>query len=153
VATPAPQPSPTPSAPRSQTAAKPKPQAESRGTHRPGAQDGNPRPGGKNGNGGGAGNGGGGGGTAALPRYRTNPKPVYPPEARRDRQEGVVLLSVEIGADGEPKSVVLKRTSGFPLLDEAALRAVRRWSFLPATMAGLPVASSADVPIRFNLAQ
>ncbi|MDD5349636.1 MAG: TonB family protein [Chthoniobacteraceae bacterium] len=100
----------------------------------------------------GNGTGGGGGGTSALPRYRTNPKPVYPPEARRNHQEGVVLLSVEIGADGQPKSVAIKRTSGFPLLDQSAVQAVRRWTFEPATTAGLPVATRADIPVRFSLA-
>ena len=86
-------------------------------------------------------------------RYRSNPRPDYPADARRNHQEGVVLLSVEVGADGQPKEVALKRTSGFALLDQAAIQAVRRWAFEPAVAAGFPVASRVDVPVRFSLAQ
>ena len=86
-------------------------------------------------------------------RYRSNPRPEYPQEARRAGQEGVVLLSVEVGTDGRADSVSLKRGSGYPLLDEAAIRAVRGWTFEPKTVASLPVASTVDVPIRFNLSE
>jgi periplasmic protein TonB len=88
---------------------------------------------------------------SAHPRYRSNPKPEYPPEARRLRQQGLVLLSVQVGADGRPSDVSLKRSSGFPALDQAANQAVRRWSFEPARVAGLAVASRVDVPVRFSL--
>ena len=84
--------------------------------------------------------------------YRSNPKPDYPEEARRQHQEGVVLLSVEVGTDGRPSSVSLKNSSGFPLLDQAAIQAVKRWTFEPARSGPLAVASRVDVPVRFNLA-
>src|SRR5581483_2787746 len=48
----------------------------------------------------------------ARPSYRSNPKPEYPADARRLRQEGVVVVSVEVSADGHPLSVSLKRSSG-----------------------------------------
>lgn len=83
--------------------------------------------------------------------YRSHPRPEYPAQARRDRQEGVVLLKVQIGPDGRPADVALQRSSGFPLLDESAIRAVKRWTFEPATAVGLPVASQVEVPVRFNL--
>ena len=86
-------------------------------------------------------------------RYLSNPKPDYPAEARRERQEGVVLVSVEVGADGRAGEVSLGRSSGFPLLDEAAVEAVRRWSFAPAEEAGVPVSSRVEVPVRFSLAR
>ncbi len=86
-------------------------------------------------------------------RYRSNPKPDYPPEAKRLRQQGVVLLKVEVGADGRAGGVSLERSSGFPLLDQAAIQAVKRWTFEPATVAGLPAASAVDVPIRFSLSE
>ncbi len=89
--------------------------------------------------------------TDARPRYRSNPKPDYPAEARWQHQEGVVLLSVEVSAEGRAVAVSLKRSSGFPLLDDAALQSVRRWTFEPARAAGLPVASRVDVPVRFSL--
>ncbi len=85
--------------------------------------------------------------------YRSNPKPDYPAEARRERQEGVVMVSVEVGADGRPGDVSLARSSGFPLLDQAAIQAVRRWTFDPARAAGLAVSSRVSVPVRFSLAR
>lgn len=85
-------------------------------------------------------------------RYLSNPKPDYPEEARRQREQGVVLVNVEVGADGRPDEVSLKRSSGFPMLDEAAVDAVRRWRFDPARAGGLPVSSRVDVPVRFSLA-
>jgi protein TonB len=86
-------------------------------------------------------------------RYLSNPKPDYPAEARRERQEGVVLVSVEVGADGRAGEVSLGRSSGFALLDAAAVEAVRRWSFAPAEEAGVPVSSRVEVPVRFSLAR
>jgi protein TonB len=86
-------------------------------------------------------------------RYLSNPKPEYPAEARRERQEGVVLVSIEVGANGRAGEVSLGRSSGFPLLDEAAVEAVRRWSFAPAEEAGVPVSSRVEVPVRFSLAR
>ena len=88
---------------------------------------------------------------SSVPRYRSNPPPEYPPEARERHQEGVVLLDVDVGADGRPAQVGVKQSSGFPSLDRAALTAVRRWTFEPARTAGLPVASRVEIPIRFDL--
>jgi protein TonB len=85
--------------------------------------------------------------------YRSNPKPDYPAEARQERQEGVVIVSVEVGADGRPSDVSLARSSGYPLLDQAAVQAVRRWTFDPARAAGLAVSSRVSVPVRFSLSR
>jgi protein TonB len=86
-------------------------------------------------------------------RYLSNPRPDYPEVARQQHQEGMVLVSVEVGTDGHASDVILARTSGFPLLDAAALQAVRRWRFEPAQVGGLPVSSRVDVPVRFSLAR
>ena len=86
-------------------------------------------------------------------RYLSNPRPDYPEEARQKHQEGVVMVSVEVGTDGSGSDVTLARSSGFPLLDAAALQAVRRWRFEPAQVAGLPVSSRVEVPVRFSLAR
>lgn len=91
--------------------------------------------------------------TSAQPRYRSNPKPEYPREARRLKQQGRVLIDVEVSASGRPASVTLKRSSGVPSLDEAALTAVRRWTFDPARAGGIAISSRVEVPVQFNLAQ
>jgi protein TonB len=87
----------------------------------------------------------------ATPRYRTNPKPDYPIASQRRREEGVVVLNVAVDAGGTPTSISLKRSSGHPLLDRAALDAVRRWTFEPARSGGVPMVSRLDVPVRFSL--
>jgi protein TonB len=89
--------------------------------------------------------------TTARPRYRSNPQPIYPAEARRLRQQGQVLLTVEVSAQGRALSVALKQSSGFPSLDQSAIQTVGRWSFEPARIGGMPVTSRAEVPVRFRL--
>lgn len=100
-----------------------------------------------------AGHGGAGGGATTQARYLSNPRPDYPPDARRLRQQGVVYLSVEVGADGRPTDVAVSRSSGFPELDQAAAAAVRRWLFAPARAGGLAMASHVEIPVRFSLEQ
>ena len=67
--------------------------------------------------------------------------------------EGVVLLDVLVAPDGSAADVRVRRSSGFPLLDESALTTVRqRWRFIPARRGDTPVESRVTVPIRFRLA-
>jgi protein TonB len=92
--------------------------------------------------------------TEAEPRYRSNPPPDYPLASKRRREEGVVVLAVTIRADGSVAAVSIKRSSGHPLLDQAALDTVRRvWTFDPARAGGTPVSSTRDVPVRFTLSE
>lgn len=95
----------------------------------------------------------GGARNETKPGYLRNPEPPYPEKARRLGQEGVVLLSVRVSERGEPESVEVKESSGHPLLDEAALKAVRRWVFSPATMGSVPISSQIEIPIRFDLSK
>jgi protein TonB len=81
----------------------------------------------------------------------TNHPPGYPEFARRRGEQGRVMLRVSVSADGTPLEVDVAATSGFPVLDSAALSAVRQWSFVPATQAGAPVSAVAEVPVRFRL--
>lgn len=78
-------------------------------------------------------------------------QPVYPLQARRAGVEGSVLLTVAVRSDGRVGSVVLANSSGSGLLDSAAMRAVRKWSFRPATLNGKAVNSELRVPVRFQL--
>ncbi len=83
--------------------------------------------------------------------YARNPKPLYPEEARRRRLEGVVMLFVTVGIDGRALSVTIKKSSGHRILDRAAKMAITAWRFVPATIGGIPVESTAEVPVRFSL--
>jgi periplasmic protein TonB len=95
----------------------------------------------------------GGSGLAGFlpPRYLRSPPPEYPFEARREKREGIVLLSVKVGLGGSPTAISLRHGSGIRALDEAAIRAVRSWLFQPATLGGQPFAAVVEVPVRFHL--
>jgi protein TonB len=94
----------------------------------------------------------GAGASTGSPGYRTNPKPEYPPLAREKGYEGLVLLRVRVLPDGKAGDVLVERSSGHAILDQAALRAVKTWLFAPATRNGIAVSSWVSVPVRFALA-
>jgi len=83
--------------------------------------------------------------------YLHNPTPAYPPAARRNGEEGRVLLRVRVSAGGQAEAVDIQRSSGFPRLDEAAREAVASWRFTPARRGAADIASSVIVPITFRL--
>ena len=82
-----------------------------------------------------------------------NAPPDYPELARRRGWEGRVLLKVAVSLVGDAVAVEVARPSGFETLDEAARRAVAAWRFRPATVAGVPVAGSVEVPVTFRLTE
>lgn len=61
-----------------------------------------------------------------------NPRPAYPSISRSRREEGTVLLEVLILANGTVGEVRIKESSGYSRLDQTAMRAVKRWRYLPA---------------------
>lgn len=81
----------------------------------------------------------------------SNPNPMYPPDAVQQRLEGRVVLSVTIAVSGSVTKVTVAESCGHQSLDQAALDAVRRWRFSPATRDGKPVEWTARLPIRFRL--
>jgi protein TonB len=97
---------------------------------------------------GGSGRGGFGG---AHPDYLRIPQPRYPAIARQNGWQGKTILRVEIRTDGRVGAVEVLRSSGYAVLDDAAVEAVRAGEFMPARVAGKPVSASVEVPIRFQL--
>lgn len=89
----------------------------------------------------------------ALPRYAENPLPVYPQLARRNGWRGEVVLQVSVTRDGKVNHLDIQHSSGFRILDRAALRAVKDWRFHPARRAGHAVVSEVLVPVEFHLSQ
>jgi periplasmic protein TonB len=83
--------------------------------------------------------------------YLKNPPPAYPSISRRMREEGKVLLTVRVSAQGNAESVQVRQSSGFPRLDEAALEAVRQWRFVPARRGDEAIVASVIVPLIFRL--
>lgn len=83
--------------------------------------------------------------------YGSNPKPNYPGIATSRGWEGTVRLLVRVSIDGYSEEVTIQRSSGYDVLDEAAIEAVEKWKFIPAKRGDTPVSSSVIVPINFVL--
>ena len=90
--------------------------------------------------------------TAKLtpPDLNGNALPRYPEQARRLGWEGRVLLRIWINQQGTVTQVEVEETSGYSLLDAAAVSSVRTWRVQPAQRNGQPVAGSWLLPIRFR---
>ncbi len=85
-----------------------------------------------------------------APRRLHGASPVYPQVARLSRLQGVVILDCVIDERGRVRDArVLK---GIPLLEEAALDAVRKWVYAPSLLDGVPVAVQMTVTVAFQLA-
>jgi TonB family protein len=77
--------------------------------------------------------------------WRSAPFPAYPTEARQLHETGTVLLKVAIGKNGNVERVQVLQSSGHPILDDAAVRAVRLWKAQPK-YAG----RTGTFPVRFS---
>jgi protein TonB len=84
-----------------------------------------------------------------MPKTITGVQPVYPPLARAARKEGTVVVRIRIGEDGAVTDAQV--VESVPLLDRAALDAVRQWTFAPTVVGGRAVASVIDVTLDFVL--
>jgi protein TonB len=84
------------------------------------------------------------------PKVR-NREPVYPDEAVRRGEQGLVILTIRVSPEGLVAGVDIARSSGFGLLDRAARDAVVTWRFVPAVRDGQPIPSSMALRINFQL--
>lgn len=84
-------------------------------------------------------------------RSGNNPRPDYPRAAREAGWEGTVVLQVLVLPDGTAGNVTLHKTSGYSILDEAALNAVKGWQFIPAMDGNFAIKSMVRMPVRFDL--
>jgi TonB family protein len=87
------------------------------------------------------------GGTIKAPTKVKDVRPVYPPIAREAGVAGVVIIEVKIGTDGRVEEGRVLRS--IPLLDQAALDAVKQWEFTPTMLNGVPVPVIMTVTINF----
>jgi protein TonB len=83
------------------------------------------------------------------PRLLRQAKPVYPQDAFVRKVEGVVVVEILIDATGRVARV--RVVQSVPLLDAAALAAVRQWVFEPAIKKGRPVSTVAIAPVTFRI--
>lgn len=84
-------------------------------------------------------------------RYARVVKPKYPRKARTEGWEGTTVLKVRVDRGGRPGLIAVDRSSGFEVLDRAAVRAMRRWEFHPARNGHRTIASWVKVPVSFQL--
>ena len=83
--------------------------------------------------------------------YLHNPAPEYPAMSRRRGEQGRLTLRVVVNINGDAENVQLDKSSGFELLDKAAITAVKGWKFVPAKNNNQPVSGTVIVPVRFSL--
>ncbi len=87
----------------------------------------------------------------ARPSYGFTPRPSYPTVAIRRGYEGSVILNVRVLPNGRPDEINIFKSSGHKVLDNAALKAVKKWKFVPAQKGFKAVASWVKVPVEFRL--
>lgn len=90
------------------------------------------------------------GGEVVAPIKLSAPPPVYPDLARAARLQGIVILRCVIDEQGRVTDVEVLKGKGLGL-SEAAVEAVRQWTYRPATWHGRPVAVYLNLTVRFHL--
>ena len=88
-------------------------------------------------------------GDITPPKLIKEVQPVYPEDARQGRVEGVVILSVKTAADGRVTDVMILRS--IPLLNQAAIDAVKQWVYKPLLVNGVAKPAVFTVTVRFQL--
>jgi TonB family protein len=89
-------------------------------------------------------------GGVTVPQVIFNPEPSFSEEARKAKQQGVVMLLAVVGIDGHTYDIRVAQSLGMGL-DEKAIEAVNRWRFRPATLNGQAVATQIAVQVDFHL--
>lgn len=89
------------------------------------------------------------GGQVQAPALMKRVPPVYPPSAVRAKVEGVVILEATVGRDGRVEDVAILRS--VPLLDRAAMDAVRQWEYAPLLLNGEAERFLLTVTVNFSL--
>ncbi|WP_145054254.1 energy transducer TonB [Lignipirellula cremea] len=89
--------------------------------------------------------------TKTPPDFSSNQAPQYPAEAVRRGWEGTVMLELEVAASGRVGRVTILQSSGYPILDRAAVNAVQKWRGEPAQLFGAAIPTTEKLPVRFRL--
>ncbi|WP_256701296.1 energy transducer TonB [Caballeronia sordidicola] len=83
--------------------------------------------------------------------YLKNPAPSYPAAARRLGYQGQTVLKVHVLASGSPDKVEIIQSSGYDMLDQSAVAAVKKWDFVPAKRGQAAIDGWVNVPLDFKL--
>jgi len=89
------------------------------------------------------------GGVIKTPQKLVNVSPRYPDDALQAKVQGEVVLDVIVDANGVPTDVQISQS--VPMLDAAAIEAVRQWRYEPTLMNGVAVPVVMTVTLGFKL--
>jgi len=89
-------------------------------------------------------------GCITVPHATYSPDPKYPKKESKAHHRGTVILGLVVDADGLPRDIKVYLPLS-PEFDEAALDAVKKWKFSPATKDGKPIATQTKVEVSFHL--
>jgi protein TonB len=89
--------------------------------------------------------------TDRSPSILSSPKPPYPRDAFRAKQEGRVSVDIEVLSDGKVGRTLLHATSGVTALDESALESIKKWQYSPGSRGGKLNAQWIRVVVSFEL--
>jgi protein TonB len=89
------------------------------------------------------------GGSIVAPKILKKVPPEYPALATAARVSGIVIIEAQVDTHGQVKTATILR--GVPLLDAAALDAVRQWRYQPLLLNGEPTEFILTVTVTFTL--
>jgi periplasmic protein TonB len=85
------------------------------------------------------------------PTFAEQAQHVYPSEAARRHQQGSVVLMLYINGNGTLDKIEIVKSSGFPLLDAAAIKEMKQSRFQPAMDGAIPIRSRAQASVTYRL--
>jgi protein TonB len=89
------------------------------------------------------------GGNVKPPHALYSPPPEYPKKARDKHRQGTVALRIVVGVNGLPSDIAVTRSLSHDF-DKAAVDAVKKWKFSPATKDGEPVSAYITIEVSFR---
>jgi protein TonB len=89
-------------------------------------------------------------GAVSAPQAESPISPRYPRGARMRGEEGVVVLLVKVDAKGRASSVTVGESSGYAVLDRAAVKAARQTRYIPGREDGQPIDGEAMFSVEFK---
>jgi protein TonB len=90
-----------------------------------------------------------GAGGIAAPKKIKDVAPAYPADAESARVQGPVVCEIVIDQDGNVMAA--RVVQSLPMLDQAALDAVKQWKYMPTLMNGVPTPVFATITVNFSL--
>ena len=86
-----------------------------------------------------------------TPDFSVNKKPIYPTAAKRMQQQGSVKLTITANDSGSVIDVAVEKSSGYVLLDNAAVKAVKKWDFAPVVRDGRLTIIRTEITFRLRM--